>query len=68
MTGPRVIPADLTAAGICRDAARRWWRRHDLNWRDFLQHGIAAEDLRATGDGVVERPIAAAIARTGQGG
>ena len=38
--------------GFCRGKSREWFRAHGLDWRDFVRHGIAAETLEATGDGL----------------
>ena len=59
----RVTIQDLRAARYCLAGVRPWFRRHGLDWQDFLAHGIAAEQLRATGDGLVEPVIATAQAR-----
>lgn len=42
---------------------RPWFRRHGLNWQAFLDAGLPAETLRATGDALVEPVIAEAKAR-----
>lgn len=46
------IPGYSKRRGFCRGGARDWFRAHDLDWRDFVEHGIAAETLEATGDGL----------------
>ena len=59
----RVTIQDLRTARYCRAGVRPWFRRHGLSWQDFVDHGIAADRLRATGDALVEPVIAAAMAR-----
>lgn len=59
----RVTIQDLRDARYCRAGVRPWFRRHGLNWQDFLAHGIAADRLRATGDALVEPVIKAAETR-----
>jgi len=59
----RVTIQDLRAARYCLAGARPWFQRHGFNWQDFLDHGIAAERLRATNDALVEPVIRAAEAR-----
>ena len=59
----RVTIQDLRAARYCLAGVRPWFRRHGLSWQDFLDHGIEAERLRATGDALVEPVIAAAEMR-----
>jgi hypothetical protein len=53
----RVTIQDLRDARYCLAGVRPWFRRHGFEWQDFLAHGIAADDLRATGDALVEPVI-----------
>ena len=53
----RVTIQDLRAARYCLAGVRPWFRRHGLDWQDFLAHGIDADRLRATGDALVEPVI-----------
>ena len=46
----RVTIHDLRAARYCLAGVRPWFRRHGLGWQEFLDHGIDADRLRATGD------------------
>lgn len=59
----RVTIQDLRAARYCLAGVRPWFRRHGLDWQDFLARGIEAETLRATGDALVEPVITQAEAR-----
>lgn len=59
----QVTIQDLRSARYCLAGVRPWFRRHGLDWQAFLDHGIAAEHLRATGDALVEPVIAAAEQR-----
>ena len=59
----RVTIQDIRAARYCLPGARPWFRRHGLNWQAFLDTGLPAETLRATGDALVEPVIAQAKAR-----
>ena len=59
----RVTLRDLRTARYCRAGVRPWFRRHGLDWQGFLDIGIDAAVLRATGDTLVEPVIAAAEAR-----
>lgn len=54
---------DLRAARYCLACVRPWFRRHGLDWQDFLAHGIDADRLRATGDALIEPVIRAAETR-----
>jgi hypothetical protein len=53
----KVTIQDLRDARYCLAGVRPWFRRHGLNWQDFLAHGIEADRLRATGDALVEPVI-----------
>jgi hypothetical protein len=59
----RVTVQDIRAARYCLPGVRPWFRRHGLDWQAFLDTGIPAETLRATGDALVEPVIAEAKAR-----
>lgn len=59
----RVTIQDLRNARYCLAGVRPWFRRHGLSWQEFLEHGIAADRLRATGDALVEPVIEAAETR-----
>lgn len=61
----RVYAKDIRAAKLCFGGARSWFRRHGLDWQDFLANGIAAERLAATGDALAFRVIAIAQEREG---
>ena len=62
----RVYAKDIRTAKLCFAGARPWFRRHGLDWQDFLANGIDAERLAATGDALVLRVIAIAQAREAQ--
>lgn len=49
----RVTIQDLRAARYCLAGVRPWFRRHELDWQAFLESGIEADTLRATGDALV---------------
>ena len=54
---------DIRAARYCLPGVRPWFRRHGLDWQAFLDAGLPAETLLATGDALVEPVIAQAKAR-----
>ena len=58
-----VIHADMRALGYCNRGARQWFARHQLNWSDFLNHGIGADRLLSTGDAMAEEVVAVAKQR-----
>ena len=57
----RVTIQDLRAARYCLAGVRPWFRRHGLDWQAFLDSGIEAETLRATGDALVDPVITQAV-------
>ncbi len=59
----RVTIQDLRAARYCLAGVRPWFRRHGLDWQAFLDSGIDANTLRATGDALVEPVIRQAEVR-----
>ena len=64
----RVTIQDLRDARYCLAGVRPWFRRQDLDWQDFLAHGIEAERLRATGDALIEPVIRIAEMREARDG
>jgi hypothetical protein len=48
---------DVRRIGYCAYGARRWFRAHGLNFREFIEHGIPAERLLATGDALAQRVV-----------
>jgi len=59
----QVTIQDLRASRLCFQGARPWFRRHGLDWQQFLKDGLDAETLAATGDALALRVIAIAEAR-----
>ena len=55
----RVTVRDMRRVRYCLAGCRAWFRRHGLDWQAFLDRGIEAERLRATGDALVEPAIEA---------
>lgn len=37
-------------AGMCSKGTREFFKRHSLDWQEFLKNGIEAAKLEATGD------------------
>ncbi len=66
VTSLRCYRKHLRTAKICGDGARGWWKRHGLNWSDFLSNGIPAQVLLDTGDPFALRVVE--IAREEQNG
>lgn len=66
VTSLRVYMRHLRTAKLCAPGAKDWWARHNLDFRDFVRNGIAAETLIETGDPDALRVVE--IARTEHGG
>jgi hypothetical protein len=47
----------LRAARICARGARRWFKQHEIDWQGFLDNGVPAELLSATGDPFALRAV-----------
>jgi hypothetical protein len=62
VTSVRVHMRHVRMAKICARGAREWYKAHDLDWNDFLDNGVPAEVLEATGDPIVQRAVDAARA------
>lgn len=54
---PRITIDHVRAAGLCVHGARTWFARHALDFRAFLQQGLDADTLLATGDAMAERVV-----------
>lgn len=52
-----VLHADLRALGYCNRGSREFFRRHGLDFGQFLRHGIEAEQLEATNDAMAQRAV-----------
>lgn len=48
---------DVRRAFMCSRGARLFFERHDLDWSNFLKHGIPASQLLATGDYMAQRLV-----------
>lgn len=59
----RVTVKDLRAARICLRGGRFWFPRNGLSWSRFVDEGIDAQALLATGDDIVLPVIRCAEAR-----
>lgn len=47
----RTIPGFGHGVGFCSRGARAWFKRHGMDYIDFVRNGIAEEKLLATGCG-----------------
>ncbi|URA07011.1 hypothetical protein P9A47_gp43 [Xanthomonas phage Elanor] len=65
MTEPKVLVRmeHIRAAKMCSGGTRSFFERHGLDWSAFLQDGIDAEKLLATGDGMAKQVVEVARGR-----
>ena len=63
MTDILVTHGDMRRLGYCNRGAREWFARHQLDWSMFIDQGLPAPMLLATGDCMAEDVVAAALQR-----
>ncbi|MBU6956023.1 hypothetical protein [Hahella sp. HN01] len=63
MTSLTVTHADMRALGYCNRGGRAWFARHGLDWSRFLEAGVPARTLLATGDVMAQAVVAQAQTR-----
>lgn len=59
-----VTVSDIRATGHCVLGIRAWFDSHDLDFNHFMRHGIDAETLLATNDGLAHRVVGMVKQRT----
>lgn len=55
--------SDVRKAKMCSRGAREFFRRHQLDWNEFIKHGISAEKLETTGDAMAMKVVEVARGR-----
>jgi hypothetical protein len=58
-----VTMRDVRAAKMCSSGARQFFKRHGLDWSEFLQRGLPAEHFERTGDAMALQVVEVANAR-----
>jgi hypothetical protein len=58
-----VTMKDIRVAHMCSGGARGFFKRHNLDWSDFLKNGIPAERLIETGDAMALQVVEVARGR-----
>lgn len=58
-----VVQRDMRALKYCSRGVREFFRLHNLDYSKFLQEGIPAEELLATGDSMAEAVVEVARGR-----
>lgn len=54
---------DVRAAKMCASGARSFFQKHNLDWKDFLENGIAAKTVTKTNDAMALRVVEVARGR-----
>lgn len=52
-----VTHRDLQAIRYCNKGARKFFRRHNLDWSEFMKNGLPEEELIRTGDAMAIRLV-----------
>jgi hypothetical protein len=63
-----VTHADMRSLGYCNRGAREWFTRHGLDWSRFIDEGLPADVLLATGDSMAQDVVQVASRRMNVGG
>lgn len=63
-----VTHADMRSLGYCNRGAQEWFARHGLDWSRFIDEGLPADVLLATGDSMAQDVVQVAIQRMNAGG
>ena len=58
-----VTVRDMRACKICSRGARKFCKRHNINWTNFITNGIPEEVLIATGNAMAMQMVEAARGR-----
>jgi hypothetical protein len=64
----RVHPRHIRAARICMGGSRQFFRKHDLDWNDFVDKGIPVRVLEEIGDPIALRAARQAELEAGTNG
>lgn len=54
---------DVRATKMCSSGTRKFFKRHNINWSDFLKNGVSAKVLENTGDAMALRVVEVARGR-----
>lgn len=59
---PRIYARHLQKSGFCLiPGGRDWFKAHDLDWRSFIENGIAISDVEHIDDAMCKAAIRAAL-------
>lgn len=60
-----LITIDDARRYYCARGVRRWFETYDLDFQDFLENGVRASVLLATGDAQAERIVTLTLSERG---
>jgi hypothetical protein len=63
----RVFMRHVRSAQICSKGSREFFRKHDLDWGDFLSNGITVSKLEEIGDPIALRAAREAVEEEANG-
>lgn len=49
--------SDLRALGYCNNGARDFFKKHNLDWTEFVKNGLPEEQFIETGDAMAIRLV-----------
>lgn len=49
----KIYMRDARHVKVCSGGSREFFKRHNLDWNDFLKNGIDSDKLEATGNEIV---------------
>lgn len=58
-----VTMRDIRAAKMCGPGTRNFFKRHKMNWQEFITNGLPEEDFIATGDAMAMQVVEVARGR-----
>lgn len=54
---PNVTIEDIRLAGHCVRGAGAWFKRHNLDFKEFIRNGLPAKTLIESGDSLAQRVV-----------
>ena len=67
MEDPIITINDIRKTGHCVSGIKSWFALHDLDFRSFVQSGVSASVLLATGDGLAHDVVSKVQDRNANG-
>lgn len=58
-----VTVADMRKVKYCVDGTKLFFKKHDLDWKEFVLNGLDEEEFAKTNDGLADKMVEAAHER-----